>query len=154
MDLENNQQFTAADYAYSFAVQDHLKGIQSLAVNIPLSLLILVSVDVANMAFTDQSSLSLSSSYKSSIMNTRPYPPPTVASTLLSHSTLNGSVAISRGPSYAGYESPTPRASTSSSSVVPPSSSSVANNIPVNASTSPHGLHSYITAASSSASHV
>ncbi|KAJ8654170.1 hypothetical protein O0I10_010118 [Lichtheimia ornata] len=141
VDLENNQQFTAADYAYSFAVQDHLK-------------------DVANMAFTDQSSLSLSSSYKSSIMNTRPYPPPTVASTLLSHSTLNGSVAISRGPSYAGYESPTPRASTSSSSVVPPpppsSSSAAVNSIPVNASTSPHGLHSYITSAanSSSTSHV
>lgn len=117
-----------------------------------------VNVDVANMAFTDQSSLSLSSSYKSSVMNTRPYPPPTVASTLLSHSTLNGSVAISRGPSYAGYESPTPRASTSSSSVVPPPppSSSAVNNIPPNASTSPHGLHSYITSAAnnSSTSHV
>lgn len=117
-----------------------------------------VNLDVANMAFTDQSSLSLSSSYKSSIMNTRPYPPPTVASTLLSHSTLNGSVAISRGPSYAGYESPTPRASTSSSSVVPPPppSSSAVNNIPPNASTSPHGLQSYITSAanSSSTSHV
>ncbi|KAI8140355.1 ankyrin repeat-containing domain protein [Fennellomyces sp. T-0311] len=118
VDLENNLHFTAADYAYSFAVQDHLK-------------------DIANILFTDESSLSLASSYKSSIVNltNRPYPPPT--SSLLSHSAFSSSVAISRGPSFPGYDSPTPRASTSSSSVA------AANGIPINVSSSPRGSHFY-----------
>ncbi|KAG2226592.1 hypothetical protein INT45_005078 [Circinella minor] len=120
VELENNLHFTAADYSYSFAVRDHLK-------------------DVANILFTDESSLSLASSYKSSIvttntLNSRPYPPP--ASSLLSHSAFSSSVAISRGPSFPGYtDSPTPRASTSSSSVA-------ANGIPINnVPSSPRGSH-------------
>lgn len=47
-------------------------------------------------------------------------------------------MSISRGPSYAGHESPVPRASTSSSSLVIPTT---ANNAPVTASSSPRGSH-------------
>ncbi|KAL1931138.1 hypothetical protein VTP01DRAFT_10275 [Rhizomucor pusillus] len=96
VDLENKYHCTAADYAYSFAVQEHLK-------------------DISNMICTDNSTLSLASSHKS--VNMRPYPP-IPSSSVLSHSGLSSSAAaaVSRGPSVAGQDSPTPRASTSSSS--------------------------------------
>ncbi|KAI9310650.1 ankyrin repeat-containing domain protein [Dichotomocladium elegans] len=122
VDLGNKQHFTAADYAYSYAVQDHLK-------------------EIASIPFANQSSLSLQSSYKSSILNNnnnttmRPYP-----ASAMTHPALSGSIAISRGPSYAGYDSPTPRASTSSSSAVVPVSTAGGG---INMSTSPGGSHHY-----------
>ena len=36
MDLENNLHFTAADYAYSFSVQDHLKGKLAAILMVPI----------------------------------------------------------------------------------------------------------------------
>jgi hypothetical protein len=52
-------------------------------------------------------------------------------------------MTISRGPSYAGHESPIPRTSTSSSSLVIPSvgTSSTTTNNPINMSSSPRGSH-------------
>lgn len=51
-------------------------------------------------------------------------------------------MSISRGPSYAGHESPIPRASTSSSSlVIPTTTPGGANNAPLTASSSPRGSH-------------
>ncbi|ORY99879.1 hypothetical protein BCR43DRAFT_125659 [Syncephalastrum racemosum] len=109
--------FTAADYAYSFTVRDHLK-------------------ESANMLFTDESTLSLGSSYKSSIYPNNGRYPPSNAS-FLPQSAYSSSVAISRGPSYPGQDSPTPRASTSSSSVHP-------NGIPIEPPSSPtRGSHFY-----------
>ncbi|KAI9485377.1 MAG: ankyrin repeat-containing domain protein [Benjaminiella poitrasii] len=99
VDLENNERATAFDYAYSTAVQEHLK-------------------EMSQIAFNDDSTLSISSSrqYQSQIN--------TIHSS--SHSNNGGThfglnpLSISRGTSYNSYESPVPRASTSSSSLVIP----------------------------------
>ncbi|ORZ16931.1 ankyrin repeat-containing domain protein [Absidia repens] len=95
VELENNDHFTAADFAYSFGIKEHLK-------------------ELSEMTFNDDSTASLSSSYKQSLMNSRMYP--SSLSSNGAYSSMNTTM-ISRGPSYGGtIESPTPRASTSSSS--------------------------------------
>ncbi|KAI7861697.1 ankyrin repeat-containing domain protein [Spinellus fusiger] len=95
LDLQNNSQFTASDYAYSFSVQEHIKSLAFLQQN-------------------GDSVLSIPSLMKQPAMNSRPYPSSLSGN---AHPTLS-TMPISRGASYGGIESPTPRASTSSSSIV------------------------------------
>ncbi|KAI8099807.1 ankyrin repeat-containing domain protein [Halteromyces radiatus] len=102
VELENNDHFTAADVAYSFGIKDHLKELSEMTI------------------INGDSATSLSSSYKQSLLNSRIYPPP--LSNNGAYSSVNTSTMISRGPSYGGtMDSPTPRASTSSSSTILPS---------------------------------
>ncbi|CAO3587637.1 unnamed protein product [Absidia cylindrospora] len=128
VELENNDHFTAADFAYSFGIKEHLK-------------------ELSEMTFNDDSTASLSSSYKQSLLNSRMYP--SSLSSNGAYSSMNTTM-ISRGPSYGGtIESPTPRASTSSSSSTI-AMSSVA--IPVINSASPGGSN-YRVNGSSPSSH-
>jgi hypothetical protein len=72
------------------------------------------TIELSEMTFNGDSATSLSSSYKQSLLNSRIYP--TSLSSNGAYSSMNTTM-ISRGPSFGGtIESPTPRASTSSSS--------------------------------------
>ncbi|CEG79207.1 hypothetical protein RMATCC62417_13702 [Rhizopus microsporus] len=95
VDLRNNDGATAYDYAYSKAIQDHLR-------------------EISQAHFNDDSSLSISSSQRQQSFTNAPY------SSSYSSGTHFGvsSTSISRGPSCPGHESPVPRASTSSSSLM------------------------------------
>ncbi|CAO3615803.1 unnamed protein product [Cunninghamella blakesleeana] len=123
VDLENNDHFTAADFAYSFGIKELLK-------------------DLSERIYNTDSAASISSSYKQSFLNTRTYP-----SSISSNPPLNTTI-ISRGPSHGTVESPTPRASTSSSSV--PFSTSA---IPIMNSSNSVASHFYITGTSPSSFH-
>ncbi|KAI8636411.1 ankyrin repeat-containing domain protein [Parasitella parasitica] len=111
VDLENDEHATPYDYAYSTAVQEHLK-------------------EISQIPFNDDSTLSVSSSQRQQSSINAPY-----SSSFSSGIHLGlTSMAISRGQSYAGNESPVPRASTSSSSIIPGGG-------PLTASSSPRGSH-------------
>ncbi|KAL7316131.1 Target of rapamycin complex 2 subunit avo2 [Mucor circinelloides] len=117
VDLENDEHATAYDYAYSTAVQEHLK-------------------EISQIPFNDDSTLSVSSSQRQQSLINAPY-----SSSYSSGIHLGlTSMAISRGQSYAGHESPVPRASTSSSSLVIPSVTTPGGG-PLTASSSPRGSH-------------
>ncbi|CAO3620084.1 unnamed protein product [Cunninghamella echinulata] len=122
VDLENYDHFTAGDFAYSFGIRELLKDLPERVYN------------------TD--SASISSSYKQSFLNTRTYP--SSISSNGAYPPLSTSM-ISRGASHGTVESPTPRASTSSSSVVMPSSA-----IPILNSSNSVTSHFYITGTSPS----
>ncbi|CAO3610916.1 unnamed protein product [Mucor hiemalis] len=96
VDLENNAQATAYDYAYSVAVQEHLK-------------------EISQIPFNDDSTLSVSSSQRQQSLVNAPY------SSSYSSGIHLGLNSMVRGQSHAGHESPVPRTSTSSSSLVIPS---------------------------------
>ncbi|EIE88039.1 hypothetical protein RO3G_12750 [Rhizopus delemar RA 99-880] len=98
VDLQNNDHAAAYDYAYSKAVQEHLK-------------------EISQVHFNDDSSLSISSSQKQQSFTNVPYS----SSYSSGHYLGQSSISISRGPSYpGGQDSPAPRASTSSSSLANP----------------------------------
>ncbi|KAL0092152.1 ankyrin repeat-containing domain protein [Phycomyces blakesleeanus] len=111
LDLENNSRFSASDYAYSFSVKEHMKTLPQVQQE---------AIDA-----------SLSSSFKQSN-----YHRPCLSSLSSGTHPSLGTTLISRGPSYSGYESPTPtpRASTSSSSIV-------ANSVSMTVSSSPRGSY-------------
>ncbi|KAI9025983.1 ankyrin repeat-containing domain protein [Phycomyces nitens] len=109
LDLENNSRFSASDYAYSFSVQDHIKSLTQLQQEVDSGII------------------------SSSIKQSNPHRPCPSSLSSGPHLSL-GTTPISRGPSYGGYESPTPRASTSSSSII-------ANSVPLTASSSPRGSY-------------
>ncbi|KAI8065919.1 ankyrin repeat-containing domain protein [Gongronella butleri] len=95
VDLQNQGHFTAADYAYSFAIKDHLR-------------------DLSNMAFGGDSATSLPSTFNKLYAH-RPYPPslPNANASIMSAGQL-----LTRTTSHGTtLDSPTPRASTSSSSI-------------------------------------
>lgn len=118
MDLENDEHATAYDYAYSTAVQEHLK-------------------EISQIPFNDDSTLSVSSSQRQQSLINAPY-----SSSYSSGIHLGlTSMAISRGQSYAGHESPVPRASTSSSSIAIPSTTTQGGGVggPLTASSSARG---------------
>ncbi|KAG2231147.1 hypothetical protein INT48_003355 [Thamnidium elegans] len=119
VNLENKAHTTAYDYAYSVSVQDHLK-------------------EISQIPFNDDSTLSVSSSQRQQSLMNAPYSSSYSSGIHLGLSSLS----ISRGQSYAGHESPVPRASTSSSSLVIPSAAS-ATTAGINFTTcsSPRGSH-------------
>ncbi|KAI8979032.1 ankyrin repeat-containing domain protein [Pilobolus umbonatus] len=102
VDLQNNARLTAYDYAFSQSIQEHLR-------------------EISQVPFNDDSTLSASSSQKQHSLLNAPYSSSYSSGIHLGYNNIN----ISRGASYAGHESPIPRASTSSSSLVIPSSSNV-----------------------------
>ncbi|GAA5799933.1 ankyrin repeat-containing domain protein [Helicostylum pulchrum] len=121
VDLENRTHSTPYDYAYSVSVQDHLK-------------------EISQIPFNDDSTLSVSSSQRQQSLINAPYSSSYSSGIHLGLSSLS----ISRGQSYAGHESPVPRASTSSSSLVIPSgatSSTTTAGINFTTCSSPRGSH-------------
>jgi hypothetical protein len=95
-------------------------------------------IEISQIPFNDDSTLSVSSSQRQQSLINAPY-----SSSYSSGIHLGlTSMSISRGPSYAGHESPVPRASTSSSSlVIPTAAPGGMNNTPLTASSSPRGSH-------------
>lgn len=80
-------------------------------------------LEISQIPFNDDSTLSISSSQRQQSLINAPYSSSYSSGIHLGLSSLS----ISRGQSFAGHESPVPRASTSSSSLVIPSGSGAIN---------------------------
>ncbi|ORX44111.1 ankyrin [Hesseltinella vesiculosa] len=95
VDLQNHSHFTAADYAYSLAIKDHLR-------------------ELSNMSFDLDSTMSLPTTHghrqypMSSTSSLGLHPPYNTSGPMITRTTSHGT---------SGLDSPVPRASTSSSSI-------------------------------------
>lgn len=105
-------------------MQDHLKGNRREKETSLIETCLTLDnycIEISQIPFNDDSTLSVSSSQRQQSLINAPY------SSSFSSGIHIGLSSMTRGQSYAGHESPVPRASTSSSSLIIPSVATTIN---------------------------